>query len=175
MSLIGGDKLKKVLAQIGNTAKGSVSVGFLEGATYPDGQSVASVAFWNEYGHGGQFPAPPRPFFRNMIAEESGTWPGKLSSGLKHFDYDAQKTLGAIGEDIKGALQQSIVKLSAPELSKTTLMLRQTFGNNPHEIRASDVLKAQEDVAAGKPVSSNSKPLVWTGHMLNSIDYEVSE
>ena len=43
-ALIGGEKLQRVLAEIGSNMEGSVSVGFLGGATYPDGTSVAQVA-----------------------------------------------------------------------------------------------------------------------------------
>ena len=61
-TLSGGDKLAKILADIGGKAQGSVDVGFMSGATYPDGTSVAQVAFWNEFGHGGRLPPPP-PFY----------------------------------------------------------------------------------------------------------------
>lgn len=176
-SFLGGDLLKKTLAKISGKMKGSVNVGFLEGATYPDGTSVAQVAFWNEYGHGGNFPAPPRPFFRNMISEESSTWSGKIARGLKYYDYDAQKVMYVMGEDIKGALQQSISTITEPPLSPTTLMLRKIYGNNPQEIRARDVLAAQELVAEGETGASGTqaKPLIWTGHLLNSVDYEVKQ
>lgn len=172
----GGDLLKKTLAKISGKMKGSVNVGFLEGAVYTEtGTPVAQVAFWNEYGHGGNFPAPPRPFFRNMIAEESSTWSGKIAYGLKNYNYDAQKVMLAMGEDIKGALQDSISTIDGPALSKTTLMLRKTFGNNPSEIRLHDVLEAQRMVAEGKEgaTGTQAKPLIWTGHLLNSVDYEV--
>lgn len=173
----GGEKLQKILKQIGKNAEGGLTVGFLSGATYPDGTSVAQVAFWNEFGHGGNFPAPPRPFFRNMIEEESGGWADKMARGLKHYEYDGQKVLRAMGEDIKGALQQSISTIVEPPLSPTTLMLRKIYGNNPQEIRARDVLAAQELVAEGYEgaTGTQAKPLIWTGHLLNSVDYEVKE
>lgn len=173
----GGDKIAKVLKQIGDSAKGGLTVGFLAGATYPDGTPVAQVAFWNEFGHGGNFPAPPRPFFRKMIADESPGWSAKIARGLKYYDYDGSKVLKALGEDIKGALQQSISTIDGPALSPTTLMLRSMFGNNPQDIRRSDVLEAQQRVKDGEAGASGTqaKPLVWTGHMLNSIDYEIKE
>ena len=31
-------------------------------------QRPGSDCFWNEFGHKGRFPAPPRPFFRTMVA-----------------------------------------------------------------------------------------------------------
>ena len=177
-TLSGGDKLEKVLAKIGSNAKGGLSVGFLSGATYTEsGTPVAQVAFWNEFGHGGRFPAPPRPFFRNMISSESGAWPVRLAKALKYYDYNAKAALGAMGENIKDALQESIMTFSGAELSETTKILRSKFGNNPQEITLKDVLAAQQDAASGEKGASGTqaKPLIWTGHMKDSVDYEVKE
>lgn len=173
--LSGGSNLEKVLAQIGNTAKGGLTVGFLAGATYPDGTPVAQVAFWNEFGHGGNFPAPPRPFFRKMIADESSGWGVKLSNALKHYEYNGDMALRAMGEDIKGALQESISTIDGPALSPTTLILRKRFWGNPYDIRIRDVLDAQQAVADGETGAggTQSKPLVWTGTLLRAVDYEV--
>lgn len=175
----GGDKLAKALAQIASKAKGNLKVGFLENATYPEtGTKVAAVAFWNEYGHGGNFPAPPRPFFRTMIAQESETWGKKLAKLLEITEDDGKKALAMLGEDIKGALQESIINVTEPKLSETTLMLREIYGvNGMHEIRTRDVLAAQELVSEGHTGVSGTaaKPLIWTGHMKDSVDYEVSE
>ena len=176
--LSGSDGVMKALEDIARKmGGGEVSVGFMADATYPDGTPVAAVAFWNEYGHAGPFPAPPRPFFRNMIAKESPTWPGKMAKLAKATDYDGPRVLALMGEDIKGALQQSITELVAPELSETTKMLRAIYGNSHSEIRARDVLAAQELVAEGNggAEGTQAKPLIWTGHMLNSVAYEVKE
>ena len=175
-TLSGGEALNRKLAEIAaSMGGGSVSVGFMDNATYPDGTLVAAVAFWNEYGHGGKFPAPPRPFFRNMIAKESPTWALKMGKLAKVTNYNGPQVLGLMGEDIKGALHQSIIDTVAPALSQTTLMLREVYGNSPSSIRARDVLAAQDLVKEGftGATGSHAKPLVWTGHMLNSITYKV--
>ena len=176
-TLTGGDKLAKILADIGGKAQGSVDVGFMSGATYPDGTPVAQVAFWNEFGHGGRFPAPPRPFFRNMINDKSGAWPSQIGVALKIYEGDGKKTLGSMGDLIKGQLRESIINTTEPALSPTTLMLRKKFGNHPENIRARDVLAAQQAVKNGEVGASGTqaKPLEWTGHMLKSITYEVKE
>ena len=117
----------------------------MEGSTYPEGTPVAAVAFWNEYG----VPShnqPPRPFFRQMIAAESPTWPGKMAKLAKATDYDGDRVLALMGEDIKGALQKSINDLQAPALAPSTVEAK-GFG----------------------------KPLIDTSHMLNSVSYEVKE
>lgn len=173
-----GDKVKKALEDIAKKmGGGSVSVGFMEGATYPDGTPVAAVAFWNEFGHGGRFPSPPRPFFRSMISKESPTWPVKMAALSKSTNYDGDKILALMGEDIKGGLEQSINELQDPPLSETTLVLRKKFGNDPSKIRARDVIAAQEAVASGETgaTGTQAKPLIWTAHMLNSVTYKVDK
>ena len=122
---------------------GEVSVGFMAGATYPDGTPVAAVAFWNEYG----VPShnqPPRPFFRQMIAKESPTWAPKMAKLAKATDYDGPKVLALMGEDIKGALQQSINDLQAPALKESTVEAK-----------------------------GFAKPLIDTSHLLNSVAWNL--
>ncbi len=47
----GGEKIKKILMELGNIKDGSyVETGFFDESTYPDGTSVATVAFINEFG-----------------------------------------------------------------------------------------------------------------------------
>lgn len=154
---------------------GKVQIGFLEGATYPDGTPVAAVAAWNEFGHEGNFPAPPRPFFRTMIANESPGWPAKMANLAKATHYDGKLVLKLMGEDIAGALKQSIIETNDPPLSGTTLILRKRFWTNPGDITASDVVAAQQAAANGENGASGTqaKPLVWTGHLLQSVGYEV--
>lgn len=155
---------------------GQVRIGFLEGATYPDGTPVAAVAYWDEFGKGGNFPSPPRPFFRTMISVESKGWAVKMAGLAKTFDYDGKKVLAVMGEDIAGALRQSIIDTNDPALSPTTLVLRAKFWGHPQDITIRDVLNAQVTAAAGDgdmASGTQAKPLVWTGHMLASVGYEV--
>ena len=134
------EKLEEIARQMGG---GAVSVGFLEDATYADGTPVAAVAYWNEYGKPGQ---PPRPFFRRMIAAESPTWPAKMAALAKANDYDGAAVLGSMGQDIKGALEQSIIDFQTPGLAQSTI--------------------DQKGFA---------KPLIDTSHMKNSVDYKVDK
>ena len=139
-------------------------VGFLEGATYPDGTSVPLVAFIQDsgstYPDGTSVPLvafiqdsgstarniPPRPFFRNMIANKSHEWPDALRGFLQATDYDGRRSLELLGEGIAGQLRQSIVDTNLPPLAPATIQ-RKGF----------------------------DKPLVDTGHMLNSVNKEVVE
>lgn len=170
------ENVRRALEQIAKRmGAGSVRVGFLEGATYPDGTPVAAVAYWDEFGHGGNFPAPPRSFFRTMIAKESPKWGKKMAGLAKITNYNGNLILKLMGEDISGALKQSIINTNAPALSPTTLILRAKFWTNPQAITITDVLDAQRAAARGEEgaADTQAKPLVWTGHMLNSVGYEV--
>jgi hypothetical protein len=171
------DNVERKLKEIAQKMSGHVDVGFLEGTTYADGTPVAAVAFWDEYGHGGPFPSPPRSFFRTMIAKEKPTWPGKMAAMAKFTDNDGPKMLALMGEDIQEALIQSITDLTEPALSSTTLVLREIYGNKPEDIRARDVLAAQELVKEGfaGATGTQAKPLVWTGWMLNHTGYQVKK
>lgn len=177
MSTLADRVAKHITDMARRMGNGDVEVGFMEDATYPDGTPVAEAAVNNEFGHGGQFPAPPRPFFRTMIAKEKPTWGTKVANLAKTTDYDGPKLLAIMGEDIDGALKESIATLTEPELSPTTLMLRKKFKNDPQNIRARDVIAAQKAVADGEEgaTGTQAKPLVWTGHMLNSTAYRVDK
>lgn len=121
----------------------TLAVGFMSNATYPDGESVATVAANNEYGNSKQV---ARPFFRQMVANESPTWASKLGNALIASSYDADKALEIMGEDIKGALQESINAFKEPALRPATI--------------------AQKGF---------DKPLIDTSHMINSVAFEIRE
>jgi hypothetical protein len=138
-----GDTLSNRLkASAQRMGTGVVKVGFMENATYPDGTPVAAVAYWNEFGTGTQ---KPRPFFRRMVAKESGSWAGKLGRIMK-ITGDSKKALALMGEDISGALQQSINEFTTPELAQSTIAAK-----------------------------GFAKPLIDTGDMLRSVAYQVNE
>ena len=167
-SIAMSDAVTAKLKDLAARAHGSVQVGFIE-------NDQAPIAFWNEFGHKGRFPAPPRPFFRTMVSEKSPQWPGMMASYLQRSGMDGHKTLAFMGEEIEGELKQSITDFTSPPLSPTTLRLRFKFGNQPQNIRARDVVQAQRDVKRGLKQASGSqaKPLVWTGTLLNSTSYKV--
>jgi hypothetical protein len=145
--LTGGGKLEMVLKGIAERAgkPGTVRVGFLEGATYPDGTSVATVAAIQNYGAPGAN-IPARPFFSNMVKEKSPNWGKSLGQVLVAANYDATLALGRMGEGIKGQLEQAILDTTSPPLAKETV-----------------------------DAKGFSKPLEDTGHMLDSVGFEVKE
>lgn len=143
--LRGGEKVAAALDRIAKKMAGkkTLRVGFLAGATYPDGKPVAMIAAILDFGA----PAagiPPRPFFRNMIAAKEKDWGKALAVNLVDTDYDVEKALDRVGFGIEGQLRESIQATNSPALAPATVA-RKGF----------------------------AKPLVDTGHMLNSIDHEV--
>lgn len=142
--MIGGSKLAARLEGISRrVATGrEVRVGFLEGATYPDGTSVPVVAIVQEFGSG---KIPARPYFRPMIAAKKAGWGKSLATVLQNNDFDGEKALEAMGAGIAGQLRQSIIDVTAPPLGASTIRRK-----------------------------GSTKPLVDTGHLLGSVDYEVS-
>lgn len=149
--------LKEIKKRLGEPAM--VRVGFLESATYPasaegqaEGLNVATVAFWNEFGtsrgtdkDGNAVPGiPSRPFFRTMVASKSPRWGVALGNQLRKTEYDPNMSLSLMGEVIKGQLQKSITTWSSPPNAPSTVA-RKGF----------------------------NKPLIHTGTMLRSVDYQV--
>ncbi|MGO7089488.1 hypothetical protein AB9E14_23720 [Rhizobium leguminosarum] len=176
VTLKGGDKLAAALAEIAkNVSKASsVDIGFLEGATYPDGKSVPEIAAIQEFG-APKAGIPPRPFFRTMISAKSPEWPDAVGNLLVSNGYDAAKTLGQTGEAIKGQLQQSIIDTFNPPLSPVTLMLRKMRAEDPDlVVTGKTVGEAARRVKAGESTEGvSTKPLVDSGVLLSSVDYEV--
>lgn len=171
-AVTGGDKLADALKKVRDRIRSGaeVRVGFLEGATYPDGTSVATVAAINNFGAPGAG-VPARPFFSEMIARNSPEWGDRFADVLTGVDYDAEAALGLMGDGIAGQLRQAIVETDSPPNSPVTNLLKQRFPTGAG-MEFSDVLQARADVAAGVSAPAG-KPLSWSGHMLNSVDREV--
>jgi hypothetical protein len=175
-SISGGDKLAAALAKIskGVSRPATLSVGFLENSTEPDGTSIPMIAAIQEFG-APKANIPPRPFFRNMIAAKSGEWPKAVGDLLKDNDYDATKTLIQTGEGIKVQLQQSIVDTYEPALSPVTVMLRGMRSNDQSlVVNRTVVEEARARVKAGLTnYGASTKPLIDSGNLLNAVDYTV--
>ena len=141
----GGEKLSEKLKELAKMVSkpATLRVGFLENAKYPNGTPVAMIAAIQDYG-APSVGIPPRPFFRNMIAAKKGEWPDAIAKLLKANNLDAEKALEQTGQAIAGQLRQSIQDTNAPPLAQATIE-RKGF----------------------------SKPLIDTGHLWNSVDYDV--
>ena len=142
----GGQRLEAALRDLASkVAKpATLRVGFLENAKYPDGTPVAMIGAIQEYG-APKVNIPPRPYFRGMIARKRKEWPKAIADLLKANGMDAETALDLAGAAIAGQLRQSITDLVAPPLKPATVR-RKGF----------------------------DKPLIDTGHMLASVDHEVT-
>ena len=116
----GGEKLQAYLREMAAKMRqpASVDVGWLDGATYPDGTPVALVACTNEYGRPGQ---PPRPAIRGMIADKSPEWGRQAGELLKANGYDLARTMEHMGAAIKGQMQEAITAYAGPALKPSTI------------------------------------------------------
>jgi hypothetical protein len=141
----GGDRFETTLEMMARmmTNASAVHVGFLEEAKYPAGKSVAMIAAIQNFG-APSAGIPPRPFFTDMIKKRSPEWPKAIRDLLVANQYDALRVLQLTGEGITGQLRKQIQDTNAPPLSKATIR-RKGF----------------------------DKPLIDTGHMWNSVDYQV--
>lgn len=141
----GGEQLQRALRQIARKLSSSATlrVGFLEGATYPNGTPVAMVAAIQNYG-APKVGIPPRPFFTNMVRKRSRDWAKAIRADLQRTGYDVLTTLGRLGLAMEGQLRQSIIETNSPPLSQKTID-RKGF----------------------------DKPLIDSSHMINSVGSEV--
>jgi hypothetical protein len=141
----GGERLEAALRDLAERigVPATLRVGFLSNSTYPDGTPVAMVAAIQDFG-APRAGIPPRPFFRNMIKDKSPEWPKAIAGLLKDNGYDAEAALKLAGAAIAGQLRQSIRDTNSPPLAPATIRRK-----------------------------GSSKALIDSGHMLNSVDYEV--
>lgn len=120
VTVTGGDKLLSHLKGMAARLKSAdtVSCGFFEGATYPDGTPVAMVAAINNYGsqaasgpgdEGTVQRIPPRPFFTTMVIKGVAHWGEDLGKILPAANMDAKLALGRLGKKMEGELQDSIL------------------------------------------------------------------
>jgi hypothetical protein len=130
-------------------ANKQLKVGFIDGATYPDGTPVSQVAFNNEYGVP-EKRQPPRPFFRNAIDENQDSWKDAIGRGIR-AGLPVGQVLEQIGALAASDVYTSITLLMDPPISARTIRERQERGN------------------------MSTKPLIDTKVLINSVSYEVKD
>ena len=94
-----------------------VKVGVLDNSKYPDGTSVATVAFKNEYGFKN---IPSRPFFRQTIQEQKKAWALLMQQGFK-AGYTLEKCFGLVGTAMQNDIQMSITQWTTPPNAPYTI------------------------------------------------------
>lgn len=156
VTIKGGEKIHAALMRLGGKTP-VLRVGILEGATYSGepgtgekaGQSVATVAFWQEYGT--RTNTPPRPFMRNTVAEKKERWAKILSIVLMHRA-DFAEALDAVGVEAVQDIRQTIQKGVPPSSAPSTVAFKKRIGKE-----------------------YANTPLILTATMLKSVAHEVIE
>lgn len=130
--------------------KGVLKVGFFDNAKYPNGEYVAQVAFWNEYGtisKNGNKHIPPRPFIRNVTDDKAKMQRlGEIAKIELSKGQDSEAVINTIGEQLVTMIKQSI---SQGEFEP----------NAPYTIAK----------------KGSSRPLVDTGLLMSSVDFKVEK
>lgn len=137
----GGDKFSVGLAEVSRSINKTsrLKVGIVRSATYPDGTQIAQNAYWQEYGTD---KIPPRPVYRLVQAKYGAKWTSAFDTLVKQ---DATlKSLGRLGELIKGQIVREYIAISDPPNAPSTVAKK---GFN--------------------------KPLVDTGTMWRSVDWSI--
>lgn len=149
------DKYLKKIAQIKTGAK----VGILNGATYPDGLSVATVAYINENGEMGN---PRRPFMHRTMEQNGEKWVRGIKNTVNGNFSEANviKAYDFAGQVAKADMINTIKEWSPDDPRP----------NAPATIAA----KARK-ARSGKGTTGidPNRVLIDTTTMIQSIDYEV--
>ncbi|GFE96572.1 hypothetical protein [Gluconobacter sp. Gdi] len=167
-----GGWMKRLLSRVlrRTQALPHANIGFLEGAVYPDGTPLATVAYYNEFGTDR---IPARPFMRQAIAKNQDQWPKLLAASLKATRGDLEKALDMTAERIVGQIQASIEKGTYEPDSPVTNLLKDRFPKREQSgMTPADVWQAMRDVRNGATAPA-AKPLDWTGDLYQNVNKEV--
>lgn len=154
--------LERYVKRLEEATKIEAKVGILEGAVYPDGTPVAEVAYANETGTWGN---PRRPFMHRTFKKHSQQWvTGILKTINGNVDNPriVRKAFEMAGSKAAGQMKDTIRKWNPadPRLnSEKTIEAKRRRGRS-----GANLVPIKPEIA-----------LIDTGHMINSIDYEVTK
>lgn len=117
MSIKRTGSLEQALNRLVSSNDQYVKAGVLEGSKYPDGTSVATVAYKNEYGFKN---IPSRPFMRTTVREQKEAWVELTKKGIKS-GYTLEHTLDLVGLSMQNEIQYSIMIWSQPPNAPYTI------------------------------------------------------
>lgn len=140
--------------------------GWFETAKYTTGVPVAYVAAIQEHGFG---PIPPRPFMRPTVAAKGQSWMELFGQGAKAVldgRFTASQVMESVALKAASDVAKTISEISSPPLSQLTLAARAHAG-------AGDTISGGKELGeAAKsygPFNVSTKPLVWTGQLIQSV------
>lgn len=132
-------------------------VGWFETSKYPKGVPVAYVATIHEFGYGGKN-IPARPFMRPTVTEKQNEWKSIINDKTKLLlegSFELDDLMNLIGLKASGDIRYTITTILDPPLKEETVNAR------------------RRQMANKQVVGSLTKPLVFTGYLLNSLTYTV--
>ena len=146
-----GDDIKKLLSKLNSRLDNDLSkvfVGVPQDIPYPDGTSLIMVAAVNEFGSADGL-IPERSFMRSTVEEHKPDFKkfwSKNAAKLLTGEDTPRKVLSVLGQIAEGFVKSKIVDIKTPANASST--------------------------AASK---KSTNPLVDTGHLVQSIRYEVRD
>jgi hypothetical protein len=179
-------KLREIAEKVGKA--NTVNVGFLEGATYPDGTPVALIAATNEYGGTVTVPAHDVTINRNLKKSGEFANDGKFVKADKanfstthHVDeytvtIPARPYFRSMIQENKGEWPADLGKIIKAANYDSTVALGR-LGKHVAEQLQESIRDFSEPGNAKSTIAKKGfdKPLVDSDHMLNSVDSEVQE
>lgn len=152
--------LKRVVGQLAKQNP-QLEIGFPEGSTYPDGKSVAYIAYIQNVGLGG---VPERPFMQKTVEEKSKDWLGFLERIFKGHIIEQDifvRALRALGPSARTDLQMTIRNWppGEPRLNKpATIAAKRRKMKNGKSLGASNPERA----------------LIDTSTMINAVSWQIA-
>lgn len=147
-------KFTEIEKQLNLLAKWKLVVQFNEDNTEENGQKVELIAMWLEYGNEGlNVHYPARPFWRTAIDANMQKIMNRFIHNAKQVaegKMQAKQCFEDIGKQIVQYIKKSIEQGSWAELAESTIKVRERKGKD-------------------------SKPLIDTRTMINSLEYIVKE
>jgi hypothetical protein len=179
-------KLREIAEKVGKA--NTVNVGFLEGATYPDGTPVAQIAAINEYGGTATVPAHDVTINRSIKADGTFNKNGqfvkadKANFSTTHhveeytIDIPARPFFRGMIAKHKGEWPADLGKIiKAADYDSAVALGR--LGKHVADQLQESIRDFSDPSNAKSTVAKKGfdKPLVDSAHMQNSVDSEVNE
>jgi len=143
----GGKMMRKVFGRLSDVNL-ELRVGIVDTATNVDGENVAQVAFFNEYG---TKDIPPRPFMRQTFDAHSEKWKKIIANRAKATPEDIKAGFELAGDEAVKDMNAVIEAGNFTENKKSTVAAKARRKQNPNT------------------------PLIDTGTMQEAIKFEVVE
>ena len=151
-------KIKLASNSARNVKDARVRVGWFEDSKYDDNTPVALVAYFQEYGT--KRGIPQRPFMRPAEMHNKSKWEQIAKQEVKKCIETGRpltEAMAKLGLVVQGDIKKEISTITQPPLAEATIKAR---------------LRRQ---GQKKVTASITKPLVDTGVMLASVNYNVEE